>query len=121
MIPARRKRSIGCRAFARWRIPWRLLVLIAFIEACESSISLLAESAATRLGLQVSDPAGRVAAVLLKPEGKGISNAVFAGPSRVAPAGLVLLLVRWLLFRVEFGAGLAWGYVAWQGVPFVGD
>ncbi len=35
----------------------------------------------TRLGLQVSDPAGRVSAVLLKPEGKVISNAVFAGPS----------------------------------------
>ncbi|MBI2685770.1 MAG: SMP-30/gluconolactonase/LRE family protein [Acidobacteria bacterium] len=35
---------------------------------------------ATRMGLQVNDPAGRTTAVLLKPEGKGISNAVFAGP-----------------------------------------
>jgi sugar lactone lactonase YvrE/enterochelin esterase-like enzyme len=35
----------------------------------------------TRLGLQVSDPAGRTSAVLLKPDGKDISNAVFAGPS----------------------------------------
>ncbi|HUQ92296.1 MAG TPA: SMP-30/gluconolactonase/LRE family protein, partial [Bryobacteraceae bacterium] len=34
----------------------------------------------TRLGLQISDPAGRTSAVLLKPEGKEISNAVFAGP-----------------------------------------
>jgi len=34
----------------------------------------------TRLGLQVSDPAGRTSAVLLKPEGKAISNVVFAGP-----------------------------------------
>lgn len=35
---------------------------------------------ATRLGLQINDPAGRTAAVLLKPGNKGISNAVFAGP-----------------------------------------
>ncbi|MBK9171323.1 MAG: SMP-30/gluconolactonase/LRE family protein [Bryobacterales bacterium] len=35
----------------------------------------------TRLGLQISDPAGRTSAVLLKPGGKNISNAVFAGPS----------------------------------------
>ncbi len=34
----------------------------------------------TRLGLQITDPAGRTAAVLLKPEGKNLSNAVFAGP-----------------------------------------
>ena len=34
----------------------------------------------TRLGLQVSDPAGRTSAVLLKPFGKGLSNAVFGGP-----------------------------------------
>ncbi|MFT2018212.1 lipase maturation factor family protein [Streptomyces sp. 796.1] len=32
--------------------------------------------------------------------------AVFLGNSRVAPPVLVLWLVRWLLFRVEFGAGL---------------
>jgi sugar lactone lactonase YvrE/enterochelin esterase-like enzyme len=36
---------------------------------------------ATRLGLQISDPAGRTVAVLLKPQGNGISNAVFAGPT----------------------------------------
>jgi len=36
---------------------------------------------ATRLGVQISDPAGRTSAVLLKPGGKDISNAVFAGPS----------------------------------------
>lgn len=34
----------------------------------------------TRLGLQISDPAGRTAAVLLKPGGKDLSHAVFAGP-----------------------------------------
>jgi enterochelin esterase-like enzyme/sugar lactone lactonase YvrE len=34
---------------------------------------------ATRLGLQVSDPAGRTAAVLLKPEGKALGSAVFGG------------------------------------------
>jgi hypothetical protein len=32
--------------------------------------------------------------------------AVFLGPSRLAPPTLVLWLLRWLLFRVEFGAGL---------------
>jgi hypothetical protein len=32
--------------------------------------------------------------------------AIFLGPSRVAPPVLVLWLLRWLLFRVEFGAGL---------------
>jgi gluconolactonase len=35
----------------------------------------------TRLGLQISDPAGRTSAVLVKPAGKEISSAVFAGPS----------------------------------------
>ena len=35
---------------------------------------------ATRLGLQVSDPAGRTAAVLLKPEGNALASAVFGGP-----------------------------------------
>jgi sugar lactone lactonase YvrE len=35
----------------------------------------------TRLGVQVSDPAGRTSAVLLKPAGKDPSNAVFAGPA----------------------------------------
>lgn len=34
------------------------------------------------------------------------SLAVFAGNARVAPPVLVLFLFRWLLFRVEFGAGL---------------
>jgi len=32
--------------------------------------------------------------------------AVFLGPSHSAPPTLVLWLLRWLLFRVEFGAGL---------------
>ena len=32
--------------------------------------------------------------------------AVFLGPDRVAPPALAIWLVRWLLFRVEFGAGL---------------
>ncbi len=32
--------------------------------------------------------------------------AIFLGPSRVAPPVFVLWLLRWLLFRVEFGAGL---------------
>jgi hypothetical protein len=32
--------------------------------------------------------------------------AVFLGPAATAPPTLVLWLVRWLLFRVEFGAGL---------------
>jgi hypothetical protein len=32
--------------------------------------------------------------------------AVFLGPSSVAPPTLVLFLLRWLLFRLEFGAGL---------------
>jgi hypothetical protein len=32
--------------------------------------------------------------------------AIFLGNSRVAPPVLVLWLLRWLLFRVEFGAGL---------------
>jgi hypothetical protein len=32
--------------------------------------------------------------------------AAFVGPSRVAPPTLVLWLLRWLLFRLEFGAGL---------------
>jgi hypothetical protein len=32
--------------------------------------------------------------------------AVFLGPSRIAPPTLVLVAVRWLVFRVEFGAGL---------------
>lgn len=36
---------------------------------------------ATRLGIQVSDPAGRTSAVLLKPSERSPSNAVFAGPS----------------------------------------
>ena len=35
----------------------------------------------TRLGIQVSDPAGRTSAVLLKPSDKHPSNAVFAGPA----------------------------------------
>ena len=35
---------------------------------------------ATRLGLQISDPAGRTSAVLLNPNGKMLSSAVFAGP-----------------------------------------
>jgi hypothetical protein len=32
--------------------------------------------------------------------------AIFLGPASVAPPTLVLWLLRWLLFRVEFGAGL---------------
>jgi hypothetical protein len=32
--------------------------------------------------------------------------AVFLGPARMTPPALVLWLLRWLLFRVEFGAGL---------------
>jgi hypothetical protein len=32
--------------------------------------------------------------------------AIFLGPTRVAPPVVVLWLIRWLLFRVEFGAGL---------------
>jgi Lipase maturation factor len=32
--------------------------------------------------------------------------AVFLGPARVAAPGAVVWLIRWLLFRVEFGAGL---------------
>ncbi|MDX1983368.1 MAG: SMP-30/gluconolactonase/LRE family protein [Bryobacteraceae bacterium] len=36
---------------------------------------------ATRLGIQVSDPAGRTSAVLLKPAGRAPSNAVFGGPA----------------------------------------
>ncbi len=32
--------------------------------------------------------------------------AIFLGPARVAPPLLVMWLLRWLLFRVEFGAGL---------------
>ena len=32
--------------------------------------------------------------------------AVFLGPAGTAPPTLVLWLYRWLLFRVEFGAGL---------------
>jgi gluconolactonase len=35
----------------------------------------------TRFGVQVSDPAGRTSAVLLKPAGADPSNAVFAGPA----------------------------------------
>jgi sugar lactone lactonase YvrE len=35
----------------------------------------------TRLGIQVSDPAGRTSAVLLNPSDKNPSNAVFAGPA----------------------------------------
>ncbi|WP_081967166.1 lipase maturation factor family protein [Kitasatospora sp. NRRL B-11411] len=37
--------------------------------------------------------------------------AVFLGNDRVAPPLLVLWLLRWLLFRVEFGAGL----IKWRG------
>jgi hypothetical protein len=32
--------------------------------------------------------------------------AAFLGPSRVAPSALAILMVRWMLFRVELGAGL---------------
>jgi hypothetical protein len=32
--------------------------------------------------------------------------AIFVGPSATRPMGLSLVLIRWLLFRVEFGAGL---------------
>jgi hypothetical protein len=32
--------------------------------------------------------------------------AIFLGPSSVAPPTLILWLLRWLLFRLEFGAGL---------------
>lgn len=32
--------------------------------------------------------------------------AVFLGPSRVAPPALVIVALRWVLFRLEFGAGL---------------
>ena len=32
--------------------------------------------------------------------------AAFVGPAAVLPTGLSLILLRWLLFRVEFGAGL---------------
>jgi sugar lactone lactonase YvrE len=35
----------------------------------------------TRLGIQVSDPAGRTSAVILKPSEKNPSNAVFGGPA----------------------------------------
>ena len=35
----------------------------------------------TRLGIQVSDPAGRTSAVLLKPSERDPSNAVFGGPA----------------------------------------
>ena len=37
--------------------------------------------------------------------------AIFLGNARTAPPVLVLWLVRWLLFRVEFGAGL----IKWRG------
>jgi hypothetical protein len=37
--------------------------------------------------------------------------AVFLGNSRVAPPVLVLWLLRWLVFRLEFGAGL----IKWRG------
>jgi len=36
---------------------------------------------ATRLGVQISDPAGRTSAVLVRPADKTPSNAVFAGPA----------------------------------------
>ncbi|MDK1476801.1 lipase maturation factor family protein [Streptomyces sp. 549] len=39
--------------------------------------------------------------------------AVFLGNAEVAPPLPVLLLMRWLLFRVEFGAGL----IKWRGDP----
>lgn len=39
--------------------------------------------------------------------------AVFLGNERTAPPVLVLWLLRWLLFRVEFGAGL----IKWRGDP----
>ncbi|MER7408799.1 lipase maturation factor family protein [Streptomyces cacaoi] len=39
--------------------------------------------------------------------------AVFLGNADVAPPILVLFLLRWLLFRVEFGAGL----IKWRGDP----
>lgn len=39
--------------------------------------------------------------------------AIFLGNEDVAPPMLVLLLMRWLLFRVEFGAGL----IKWRGDP----
>jgi hypothetical protein len=32
--------------------------------------------------------------------------AIFVGPASTRPTGLSLILLRWLLFRVEFGAGL---------------
>ena len=32
--------------------------------------------------------------------------AIFLGPARVAPPLLIVFLVRWMLFRLEFGAGL---------------
>jgi Lipase maturation factor len=32
--------------------------------------------------------------------------AVFLGPATLAPPGLIMWLLRWLLFRLEFGAGL---------------
>ncbi|MEE1940681.1 lipase maturation factor family protein [Streptomyces sp. TRM 70361] len=38
---------------------------------------------------------------------------VFLGNADVAPPMLVLLLLRWLLFRLEFGAGL----IKWRGDP----
>lgn len=37
--------------------------------------------------------------------------AIFLGPADVAPPLLVLLLLRWLLFRLELGAGL----IKWRG------
>ncbi|GAA2423715.1 lipase maturation factor family protein [Streptomyces macrosporus] len=39
--------------------------------------------------------------------------AIFLGNDDVAPPMLVLLLMRWLVFRVEFGAGL----IKWRGDP----
>lgn len=39
--------------------------------------------------------------------------AIFLGNDTVGPPLLVLLLLRWLLFRVEFGAGL----IKWRGDP----
>ncbi|HEX5566134.1 MAG TPA: lipase maturation factor family protein [Streptomyces sp.] len=39
--------------------------------------------------------------------------AVFLGNAEVAPPLLALVLLRWLLFRVEFGAGL----IKWRGDP----
>ena len=104
----------------RWRYSDRLLVVVAW-----GGIAL-ATAAALTLPERAPEPVGMLVWFAMWVLYLSIMNvgqifygfgwesllleagflAIFLGPSRWAPPVMILWLVRWLLFRLEFGAGL---------------